>query len=406
MNQVIHNMNTISERLNQVAAKKHKLALGLMSGTSGDGLDVALSRIGGADFETQVELVHFTTINYPEPLQKRIRGVAFQEQASLQNLCVLNRDLGKWFGRITRKTLNDWRTDPLEVDFIASHGQTIYHKPADSTDPAATLQLGDGDQIARQTGVLTLSDFRQKLIAAGGEGAPITPFVDRLLFSSPDEPRLLLNIGGIANFTWLGASDRSPSDIDYIYSDTGPGNTLIDAATRHFFPGKPFDPDGAIAGRGEVDEQVLDQLMGHPFFDRDIPKSTGPEAFNFDWVWDILESIDQQDMDAYDLVATLTRFTTESIARSIEKLGDRFENTGKMYVSGGGIHNRTLLDGLKGRLPSLSIDDFSALGLDPDTREAVSFAVLGNQTLSGRGIPYQHDKSDQLVKPGKISFPS
>jgi anhydro-N-acetylmuramic acid kinase len=230
-------MNPSVEKFNQIASKEERLIVGLMSGTSLDGLDVALCRFRGDGLQTSVQLLAFRTVSYTEDIKARIQSVFAKKQADLQQVCLLNAWIGLLHAEMVLSSLHKWNYHPGQVDLIASHGQTIYHAPKSLHHlpdyPNATLQIGDGDHIAVRTGIITLSDFRQKHIAAGGEGAPLAVYGDYLLFSRKDEDRILLNMGGIANFTYL------PGDLNAnrIFStDVGPGNTLIDAFTVVPFP--------------------------------------------------------------------------------------------------------------------------------------------------------------------------
>ncbi len=400
----IHNMNEKLRSLREIAERSEKMMVGLMAGTSCDGLDVALCRVEGVGFDTTARVERFKTISYPGSYRRRLDKVAFRRKIDQQELAELHRDLGRWYGEQTGELLEEWEIPANEVDLIASHGQTVFHEPSTEASCAATLQIGDGDQIARSAGVITISDFRQKMIAAGGEGAPLTPFVDRLLFSSPIEARFLLNIGGIANFTWLGKREPPPEQNAFGYSDTGPGNTLIDAAVRYYFPKRDYDDSGEIAEEGDVQEALLDRLLDHPFFGCPMPKSTGPEAFSLQWVFKQMREINREDMDGKDVIATLTRFTVESIVRTLKTYGSDDLDNASLYVSGGGLHNRTLMRGLTDRIGTRSVHSFETLGVDPHAREALSFAVLANQSISGRGIPVESDRISEFVKPGKISM--
>ncbi len=298
--------------------------------------------------------------------------------------------------------LREWQYQPGQVDLIASHGQTIYHAPKSLHGlpdyPNATLQIGDGDHLAVQTGIITLSDFRQKHVAAGGEGAPLAVYGDYLLFSHRDEDRILLNMGGIANFTYL------PGDLDAhrIFStDVGPGNTLIDAFTRRSFPGKAFDENGAIAASGTVNSHLLAALLDHPFFAAPFPKTTGPELFSIDYVQQKQAQSHTAELTPQDLIATLTRFSAEGIAHSIHRSFAQAKPV--VYMSGGGMHNPVLVQGLHGLLPGFSFRDTAALGIVPDAKEAVLFAVLANEAVAGGKTNFGNLPN---VTMGKVSFPT
>lgn len=398
-------MNSNIRHLADIAHKKEKRILGLMSGTSLDGLDMALCHITGNGPDTHIDVEHFTTISYPDEVQARLRSVFSVPKVDLEQICILNSWLGNYWSEVILETLKSWDIAPESVDCIASPGQTVYHAPlakhGDPGMPDSTLQIGDGDHIAVSTGILTISDFRQKHTAAGGQGAPMAIYEDFLLFKSNSENRFMLNIGGIANFTFLPAGGGKEQ---VVCTDTGPGNTLIDNAVRNFFIGRPYDENGQIAASGTVQAQLLKHLMSHPFFNMEIPATTGPEMFSFDWVRQVLEENDWEEIRSQDLVATLTRFTAESIAQSIKKI--RVEDSPSVvYVSGGGANNATLMQWISDLLPGYGVKNFEILGMNPDAKEAVLFALLANETLSGTGLPVMgRDGKMKEVSFGKISF--
>ncbi len=371
-----------------------------MSGTSLDGLDLALCRISGSGLNTKLVVDFATTVPYPESFKAAIREVFAKEWVSLEKVTLLNAYIANQHADWVLQTLAEWGIKPKDVDAIASHGQTIYHAPfrlhQKAGFPNATLQIGDGDHLAVKTGILTVSDFRQKHLAAGGEGAPLAVYGDVILFSSNTENRVLLNLGGIANFSFL-PKDGDTSKI--ISSDVGPANTLIDAAVRNHFQ-KDFDRDGAIAQSGKVDVELLNRLLEHPFFEEALPKSTGPEMFNLDWVNQEIQKLHIA-ISANDLVATLSRLSIEVIARSIRN-HFTLPNT-SMYVSGGGANNPCLMNGLRELLPEFNCRNLNELGVHSDAKEAVLFALLANETLAGEafsiaGLP--------AISLGKISFPA
>ena len=267
-------MNKNLQHLFTIAQKPEKIGIGLMSGTSLDGLDIALCRFTGAGLQTKFSLLNFITIPYDTAFKKEVRQVFAHKEASLEKVCLLNEYIGSFHGDMVLQALAEWKLKPLDIDFIASHGQTIYHAPKrlhqQKGYPNATLQIGDGDHLSVKTGILTISDFRQKHIAAGGEGAPLALYGDVILGSKPGENRILLNIGGIANLTFL------PADGNYnhvLCTDTGPGNTLIDAACQKYF-NIPFDEDSRIAFSGNISLPLLNALLDHPFFKDQAPKTT------------------------------------------------------------------------------------------------------------------------------------
>jgi anhydro-N-acetylmuramic acid kinase len=250
-------MNENIKQLYNIAKKNKRYILGLMSGTSLDGLDMALCEIKKHGPKTKLKLLHFETADYEEDFKEEIKTVFSKKNVDLEKLCLLNPWVAKTHAAIINETLKKWNIKKEVIDLIASHGQTIYHAPKSLHQQKkfgnATLQIGDGDHLAVDTGVITISDFRQKNIAAGAEGAPLAVYGDYLLFSKEGEERILLNIGGIANFTYLPADKNKET----LCSDTGPGNTMMDAFVQRNFKGIYFDKDAAIAKKGIVNDQLL-----------------------------------------------------------------------------------------------------------------------------------------------------
>jgi anhydro-N-acetylmuramic acid kinase len=393
-------LNHNLQKLFDTAQKDEKLAIGLMSGTSLDGLDIALCKFSGNGLQTRFNLINFITVPYTDDFKKPVQQVFAKRNADLEKVCLLNAYIGSYHAQLILQALKDWNIAPSTVDFIASHGQTIYHAPKSQHKqtgyPNATLQIGDGDHIAVKTGILTISDFRQKHVAAGGEGAPLALYGDVLLASKPGEDRILLNIGGIANLTYLpGDSDLSK----VVCTDIGPGNTLIDAACREYF-GKPFDEDAKIAYTGMVNEELLKALLDHPFFTEKLPKTTGPELFNLNYIHDAQKRAGITIIEPADLIATLSAFAVHTIAEFIRS---NFKTSGlKIFASGGGTRNPYVMSELKQALPDASVSETSALGIDPDAKEAILFALLGNEALGGEPLKIGDNPA---VLMGKFSFP-
>ncbi|WP_419802173.1 anhydro-N-acetylmuramic acid kinase [Mucilaginibacter sp.] len=393
-------MNSNVQQLFAIAQKKQKTIIGLMSGTSLDGLDVALCRFSGSGMQTKFELLEFETIVYDDFFREEVRRVFSKKMVDLEKLTLLNAYIGSFHGELVLQCLEKWQVKTVSVDLIASHGQTIYHAPKHQHQqknyPNATLQIGDGDHLAVKTGIITVSDFRQKHLAAGGEGAPLALYGDVILGSKKGENRILLNIGGIANFTFLPA-DASFTGI--ISSDIGPGNTLIDAACRKYF-NLPFDADAKIAFSGKTDPELLSALKDHPFFAETLPKSTGPELFNLDFVAIAQVKSSTQNISPKDLITTLTVFTAQILAEGILK---NFSAEGlRVFVSGGGARNPFLLQTLQKMLPKNSIQNSAVLGLDADAKEAVLFALLANEAVAGEPITINQNPA---VLMGKFCFP-
>jgi anhydro-N-acetylmuramic acid kinase len=394
------------QNLVNVAAKQERMVIGLMSGTSMDGLDIALCSIKGTGRDTQFELKAFTTVDYTNDFKAKILSIFSKEMVALETLCLLNAWVGKQHGKMILNALSSWNIAPENVDMIASHGQTIYHAPKslhpNSEYDPATLQIGDGDHIAVTTGILTLSDFRQKHIAAGGEGAPLAVYGDYLLCSHPTENRLLLNMGGIANFTYLSAG----CNLDQVFStDTGTGNTLMDAYTRTHFTPMAYDKNGAIAAAGKINTALLSELKAHSFFTLDLPKTIGPELFNLDFLAKAQTASHTIDISPEDVMATLNRFSAETIADCIQSsipVGTKFN----MYSSGGGMHNPVLMEHLTSLLPDATLYSSDMIGINPDAKEAILFALLANEAVAGTPLFAGGHATKIPITMGKISFPS
>jgi len=364
-----------------------------------------LCLIKGAGRVTHFELKAFTTIAYNNDFKEKILSIFSKEMVALETLCLLNAWVGKQHGKMVLDALASWKIAPETVDMIASHGQTIYHAPKslhpNSEYDPATLQIGDGDHIAVTTGILTLSDFRQKHVAAGGEGAPLAVYGDYLLCSHTTENRLLLNMGGIANFTYLAAG----CSLDQVFStDTGTGNTLMDAYTRAHFAPMAYDNGGAIAATGKINPDLLSALKAHSFFKLKLPKTIGPELFNLEFLNKAQVASHTMDVTKEDVMATLNRFSAETIADCIQfsiPAGTKFN----MYCSGGGMHNPVLMEHLKSLLPNATLYSSEVLGINPDAKEAILFALLANEAVAGTPLFAGGHATKIPITMGKISFP-
>ena len=398
-------MNKNIEKLYAVSAKQQRNIIGLMSGTSLDGLDVALCTIEGYGIETKLTLKRFTTVSYNEDFKTEVKNVFSKEVVNLQKLCLLNEWVAKQHAEMVNTCLKQWDIAAAEIDLIASHGQTIYHAPLSlhglQKFGNGTLQIGDGDHLAVNTGIITISDFRQKHIAAGGEGAPLAAYGDYLLFKDPANDVILLNIGGIANFTFLPADD---ADGHMFSSDTGPGNTMMDFWIQQNFPGKFYDEDAEVAKMGTVNQVVLKSLLENDFFKGSYPKTTGPELFNNNYLQSALLKSGITSISVYDMMATLNRFTAQSIINAIRPVLSK--NSCKIYVSGGGMHNPVLMDYLRHNLTETSIESTEKKNINPDAKEAILFAVLANECVAGDASIFRAaTKSFPSISMGKISFP-
>ncbi len=402
---ITYSMNQYVNQLFQIASKEERKIIGLMSGTSLDGLDIALCGIKGSGKETVIRLIEFTTISYDIPFKEKVRSIFSKKIVNLELVCLLNPWIAEQHAIMINNALQLWGIANNEIDIIASHGQTIYHAPKilhnQSDYGNATLQIGDGDHLAVKTGIITLSDFRQKHIAAGGEGAPLAVYGDYFIFSRAGENRIMLNIGGIANFTFLSAD----LDLSKIFStDTGPGNTLMDAySQKHFNIG--FDESAAIAKQGNVSSNLLAALKADSFFKKSFPKTTGPELFNLDYLNKAIEKSASAALSHFDIMATLNKFSADTIVAAIKKSTSSNQSY-SVYSSGGGMHNPLLMETIQAQLPTCNFFTTADLCISPDAKEAVLFAILANECVSGGTTPIGGgNKNIPAVSMGKISFP-
>lgn len=378
-----------------------------MSGTSVDGLDIALCRISGAGLDTVVEILQFETVAYQDDYRQEIKSVFSKHTVDLEKVCLLNGWVAEQHAIAINDCLAKWNVDPATVDLVASHGQTIYHAPkllhGHEKFSNATLQIGDGDHLAVKTGIITLSDFRQKHIAAGGEGAPLAVYGDFLIFSKNSENRIMLNIGGIANFTFL------PGDLDgskVFSTDTGTGNTLMDAYIQQHFAGRYFDEQSAVAGKGTVNETLLENLKQHDFFKQGFPKTTGPELFNLAYVDKARLAAELEPLTHEDMMATLNKFSADTIVQAIQDCSEGLQDV-VIYTSGGGMHNPLLMKNIKEQLPAFTFKTTEDLAVNPDAKEAVLFAILANEAIAGGKTRIGNGSRDiPFVSMGKISFPN
>jgi anhydro-N-acetylmuramic acid kinase len=386
--------------LRAIREKERRFAIGLMSGSSCDGIDAALVRLKGTGDQLRAKLIDHRTMRFPPTVRDRLLRSSMADE----DLAGLDFILGQLFAEAANAVIANAkkREEPIEVDFIASHGHTVMHAPPrDGAEGYGTLQIGNASVIARLTGLPVAADFRPRDIAAGGQGAPLAAYADWILFRQKEEPVACLNIGGIANVTIA-----TPKLSDVIAFDTGPGNMPIDGAIRHLTNGRlQFDKNGRRAARGKPIASMLDDLLDHPFFDEMPPKSTGREEFGFD---EYLSPNINSDHDhtADDVVATVT----EAVATSIVDAHERFVlptyPVERIVVSGGGAHNRTLLKLLQDGLPEIKVYTSDGAGLPSDAREAIAFAILGNELFCGTAssVPSATGASKPVTL-GSLTFP-
>jgi anhydro-N-acetylmuramic acid kinase len=342
-----------------------KLYIGLMSGTSMDGIDAALVRFG----HEAIDVVATHEQPYPPDLRAAlIEARTNPDLHSSSQVPELHRRIGQCFADAASEILRSSSVEPASVAAIGSHGQTLRHAP--EANPPYSLQIGDADVIATATGINTIADFRRADIELGGQGAPLAPAFHEWLFRSPGRDRAVLNIGGIANITILHGDDR-----ETIGFDTGPGNTLLDAWSR-LHTNSDFDANGDWAAKGRVIPELLSALLADEYFVLPPPKSTGFEHFNLDW----LSRAGVERHDPCDVQATLSELTAATIAAGIRMAASE---TTEILVCGGGVHNRDLMSRLESTLPGVAVESTAIAGLDPDWVEAAAFAWLAMRTCSG-----------------------
>lgn len=347
------------------------LAVGIMSGTSLDGVSTALVKL--SDSPLAAELVEFRVEPYGAAEREQI--IEVMARGTARDLALLHVALGERFAGAVLQLLATAKVAARDLSFIASHGQTVWHEPG-----RATLQLGDAAVLAERVGVRVVSDFRARDVAAGGQGAPLVPLADVLLFGHPERGRLLLNLGGIANVTWVARRGEVAGAVAF---DTGPGVGVIDAVVRRFTPDVPFDRDGERARRGRPNAAVLDTLLADAYFLEPPPKSTGRERFGPAYAGHLIELVQQAGGSENDCVATATVLTAESVARAIT----RWTPAGpaeELVISGGGARNPALVEQLAARVQPRPVELFDGLFFDGDAKEALVFAFLGSLTLNGR----------------------
>jgi len=388
-------MNANIEALYRIAGKHERTILGLMSGTSLDGLDIAVCTFLGSGTHTKLNVTHYTTIPYTEDFKAAVRKIFSIRAVDLEAVTLLNAHIARVHSSMVLSALEGWKLSASVIDVIASHGQTIYHAPKflhpTSNYGNATLQIGDGDIISTATGIITISDFRQKHIAAGGEGAPLALYGDTILFAHKTENRVLLNMGGIANFTYLPAGQTT----NIISTDVGPANTLIDSYVKANYNGLSYDANGDIASSGTINEAFVNAVFAHPFFNTAFPKTVGPELFNLDFIEAACKTAGIVSMAHQDMIASLSYITARAIADGIYKVVGDANLELVIYASGGGIHNAYIMQQLQTMCPNASFKNLETLGVHPDAKEAVLFTVLANEALAG----------SPTLSMGKISFP-
>ncbi len=418
-------IETMSSVIAKLESRNRLRVAGLMSGTSADGVGVALVEIDGRG----VRVLAFDTFAYSASLRREILSLCRPETARLDRICHYNHVLGEVFADAVIKLCEKSGISLRSLDLIGSHGQTIYHLPKGGRHNGraigSTLQIGEPSRIAQRTGITTVADFRPRDMAAGGEGAPLVPYADAVLFRDERLCRTVQNIGGIANLTFLPVCSGVPNakfrvggpshavrryplcpdghtTNDLLAFDTGPGNMIIDGIMRLLTKGqRHYDRDGRLAAQGTVHEGLLQEMLRHPFLRRRPPKSTGREEFGQQYCEWFYNKARRERLLPEDMVATATAFTASSIALAYRRFLPRLPD--EMILCGGGAHNATLVQMLQPRLQGVRIRLTDEFGISVDAKEAVSFAILAYAAIQGlaNNIPAATGASEPVVM-GKI----
>ena len=363
--------------LDSILSKKERVVVGLMSGTSMDGVDAALTRVNGCGLDTRIELIDFVTYPYSNRLRYELEQAL---RTSVAKLSDLHFAVGEAFSDAAISIIERAGFNPQEVDLVGTHGQTVYHNPpSNQTGYSSTLQIGESDIIAERTGITTVSDFRPRDMASSGEGAPLVPYADYILFNDAGKIRIAQNIGGISNCTMV-----TPDLSDVIAFDSGPGNILLDEIMKIHTAGKEkYDYNGEIAKQGEIDYKVLYNLLNNDYFKESPPKTTGREMFGNNEAEKLYKLVENNFLKLPDLLATLVQFTVDTIYNSYEDFIFSKWKINEVILSGGGAFNPILVENLAQKLAPIELSISDKYEIPPDSKEAVSFAVLANETIFG-----------------------
>jgi len=372
------------KRIMEIREKDEKLALGLMSGTSADGVSTVIVKLKGNWTETKFKIIHYRTKKYPEKIRKEIFKIFQPETGKVDNICMMNFVLGEIFAEAALETIDEAGLKRTEIDFIASHGQTIHHMPKMKKIytymARSTLQIGEPSIIAERTGILTIADFRPRDIAAGGEGAPISAYADYILFRSKTKSRAVQNIGGIANVTYIPRNSKPEGIIAF---DTGPGNMMIDGIIEYLTRGKmTFDENGKIAARGKVNCKLLEYLMEHPYLKRKPPKTTGRREFGRKYIIKVVKRAEKMNLNLEDILATITKYTAKTIAESYRRYLPEIPD--ETIIGGGGSHNKTLMKMLEEEIgDETRIFRHEDFGIPAQAKEPLILTILANEAIHG-----------------------
>jgi len=367
--------------LERIWRKKKRTVIGLMSGTSADGIDATLAEISGAGTSTAVRILAFETFPYPRGFKRFLLKNSNPETARIDNIARLEVLVGEFFADAAVRIARRGRKPREQIDFIGSHGQTLHHLPIAKRlfgrSIRSTFQVGDPSVIAKRTGIVTVGNFRMGDMALGGSGAPLVPLFDYLILRSRTRNRIVLNIGGIANLTILPKGCRRE---DVTAFDTGPGNMVVDALAQYFFS-EPYDRGGALASKGIIHTRLLRKLLDHPYLRRRPPKSTGREMFGEGFVKSLLKY--RGEIYSYDFITTATEFTALSIYEGYRRFLKPAIHADELIVSGGGSKNIYLMEALRRYFGGIRVMTSDEFDIPSDAKEAICFAVLANETLAG-----------------------
>lgn len=393
-----------------ISDKEKRLVVGMMSGTSVDGVDAALVEVSGSEESPKVNLVAFENKPFPDSVREKIFELFKAETSTVEKIGYMNFLLGELYAKAALSVIEKGGYKPENIDAVGSHGQTIWHEPKESAPDGIpvryTVQIGEGSVIAQRTGIPTVSDFRVADMAEGGLGAPLVPFSEYLLYRRPNETILLQNIGGIGNMTVMPASAK-PEEV--FAFDTGPGNMIIDAVVSAQTDGREtYDAGGARGARGQVCQELLEMLQKDAYYSQALPKTTGRERFGVQYTADVIAWQKAHGLSDDDLVATVTDLTAWSIADAYARYVLPHYRASELIVGGGGSYNQTLMAFLAKRMEPYGVrvciqED---LGFNSDAKEAVAFALLADRAI--RGLPNTLPSvtgARQEVIMGKISLP-
>lgn len=376
---------------------------GVMSGTSLDGIDVALVHIEGSGVDSKVELIHFTTVPFSNDIKNEIQQALSIENSNVQLICSLNFKLGLCFADAVKEVCKEVNFPLKQLDLIGSHGQTIYHQPKqDGNMIPSTLQIGEPAVITYETNTTVISNFRTMDIAAGGQGAPLVPYSEIILYRHQTKSRLLQNIGGIGNVTVIPSHQ---SDKSVIAFDTGPGNMVMDEVCQRLFQ-LSYDQNGKIAKQGVVVDEILTYCMNHPFLKMNPPKSTGREQFGEEFVSELLKQYEKHSKE--NILTTVTMFTASSIVHHYKEFILPYYEIDEVILGGGGSYNDTLVEmiryGLKEEKCALFLQE--DIGYSSEAKEAIAFAILANETYhrNPSNVPSATGAKQSVVL-GNITFP-